>query len=90
MAADRLARRLLPVAREGLVAAGVEADEADGLLDVIDARVAGGMTGAVWQRRMLERLEPDLGRAGALAAMLEGYLAHSASEEPVHAWPLAP
>ena len=48
-----LVPELLPAAREGLVAAGVAAPEADHLLGVIAARVRSGQTGAVWQRQML-------------------------------------
>jgi hypothetical protein len=85
--AATLVAELLPAAREGLVAAGVVAAEADQLLGVIAARVANGQTGAVWQRRMLATLEPRLGRERALAAMLERYLACAATEQPVHTWP---
>ncbi len=85
--AAQLVPELLPVAREGLVAAGVAATEADQLLGVIAARVAAGQTGAVWQRRMLATLEPWLGRERALAAMLERYLELVTSDQPVHTWP---
>ena len=63
------------------------AEEADRLLGVIAARVRSGQTGAVWQRRMLATLEPRLGREGALAVMLERYLACAATDQPVHTWP---
>ncbi|HZD00324.1 MAG TPA: glutamate--cysteine ligase [Actinomycetes bacterium] len=85
--AAELVPQLLPAAREGLAHAGVAAAEADGLLGVIGARVATGQTGAVWQRTMLAALEPRLGRDYALAAMLERYLEHAASDQPVHTWP---
>jgi hypothetical protein len=84
-AAD-LVRRLLPVARDGLVTAGVEGAEADAWLAVIGERVARGTTGSVWQRRALAALERTQGRSAALAAMTELYLAGSASGAPVHAW----
>jgi gamma-glutamyl:cysteine ligase YbdK (ATP-grasp superfamily) len=77
---------LLPQAREGLLAQGVAADEADRLLDVIAARVQSGQTGAAWQRRTLARLGERHARDAALAAMLERYLAHAETGAPVHAW----
>ncbi|HSP80896.1 MAG TPA: glutamate--cysteine ligase, partial [Myxococcaceae bacterium] len=83
-----LLERLLPVAREGLVGAGVEAEEADSLLSVVEARLRAGMTGARWQRKMLARLETQLPRADALAALLERYQVHAASGRPVHEWPV--
>jgi gamma-glutamyl:cysteine ligase YbdK (ATP-grasp superfamily) len=86
--ADQLIRRLLPVARQGLQDAGVLPEEVDRLLAVIQARAATGQTGAVWQRRTLAALEPQLGREQALAAMLERYLELQGTNLPVHTWPV--
>jgi hypothetical protein len=86
--AGELAQRLLPVAQQGLEAAGVASEEAGRLLAVIEARVAAGQTGAVWQRRALDALAPRLGREAALAAMLERYLELQRTGDPVHRWPL--
>jgi gamma-glutamyl:cysteine ligase YbdK (ATP-grasp superfamily) len=87
--ARELVLELLSCARDGLVnEAGVLAEEADQLLGVIEARVAGGQTGARWQRAALAALETNLGRQEALRAMLERYLAHVESGEPVHTWPV--
>jgi hypothetical protein len=55
---------------------------------VIEARVAAGQTGAVWQRRALDALASRLGREAALAAMLERYLDLQRTGDPVHSWPL--
>jgi hypothetical protein len=88
--AAKLVPELLPAAREGLMDAAVAAGEADHLLGVIAARVTTGQTGAVWQRRMLALLEPQLGREHALAAMLERYLECAATDQPVHSWPINP
>ena len=87
--ARELVLELLICARDGLVdEAGVVADEADHLLTLIEARVARGQTGARWQRAALAALETHLGREEALRAMLERYLAHVESGEPVHTWPV--
>ena len=83
-----LVRRLLPLAREGLVETGVEEEEADRLLGLIAARVGTRMTGAQWQRRELAILERRLDRPHALAAMLERYLACAVAGAPVHTWPI--
>jgi len=87
--AARVVMDLVEVAHRGLIDAGVETADADEMLGVIDERVRSGLTGARWQRRVLESLEPRLERDEALVAMLERYLAHSASGEPVHRWPLS-
>ncbi|ATB45693.1 glutamate--cysteine ligase [Corallococcus macrosporus] len=86
--ATELVKRLLPEARRGLVGAGVDAREADTLLGVIERRVSLRRTGAVWQRQVLARLESQMPRRDALAAMLECYLQHAESGAPVHAWPV--
>jgi hypothetical protein len=88
--AAALVPELLPMARRGLVAVGVAAEEADHLLGVIATRVSGGQTGAVWQRRMLAALEPRLGRERALVVMLDRYLKLAATGQPVHNWPAHP
>jgi hypothetical protein len=88
--AAELVPEVLPAARDGLLSAGVAAEEADHLLGVIAARVATGQTGAVWQRRMLATLEPRLGRERALAAMLNRYLECAATSQPVHTWTTNP
>jgi gamma-glutamyl:cysteine ligase YbdK (ATP-grasp superfamily) len=88
--AAKLIPEVLPAAREGLIGAGVAAAEADHLLGVIATRVTAGQTGAVWQRRMLATLEPQLGRKRALTAMLERYLQYAATDQPVHTWPTNP
>src|SRR6266540_1277113 len=88
--AAELVPEVLPAARDGLLSAGVAAEEADHLLGVIAARVAAGQTGAVWQRRMLATLEPRRGRERALAAIPERYLECAATNQPVHTWPTNP
>lgn len=88
LAATELVKRLLPEAREGLVRAGVDAEEADTLLGIIERRVVLRRTGATWQRQMLARLESQMPRPDALAAMLERYLQRSESGAPVHTWPV--
>jgi gamma-glutamyl:cysteine ligase YbdK (ATP-grasp superfamily) len=87
--AAELVGRLLPEARRGLVEAGVEAEEADRLLGVIEERAAAGQTGAVWQRRTLAALEgAKADREQALSELLERYLELQAGGEPVHTWPV--
>jgi gamma-glutamyl:cysteine ligase YbdK (ATP-grasp superfamily) len=83
-----LVERLLPVARRGLVGAGVESEEADSLLSVVAGRLRTQQTGARWQRKMLARLEAHMPRQDALGALLERYMTHAASGRPVHEWPL--
>ena len=89
MPASELTRLLVERARRGLRSAGVDEREIAERLDVFAARVDSGRTGAVWQRRTLATTEGALGRHGALTTMLEQYVAHAATGQPVHTWPLA-
>ncbi|MDX1650691.1 MAG: glutamate--cysteine ligase, partial [Myxococcota bacterium] len=86
--APELLRELAPRAMRGLVAAGVDAEEAQAFVGGVQARVRTGRTAAAWQRAWLAALEPAQGRRAALAAMLERYLVLSAEGRPVHDWPL--
>jgi gamma-glutamyl:cysteine ligase YbdK (ATP-grasp superfamily) len=82
---------LVPIARQGLLGAGVESSEAAHYLDIFEARVRSGQTGAVWQLRALSELQAQ-GSSGyeALTALLDRYIAGFDSEQPVHGWPLDP
>ena len=79
---------LLPRARDGLIAHGVDAPEADRLLNVIECRLARRSSGARWQRQALARLERGSSRDEAILAMLARYMEHSEGGLPVHEWPL--
>lgn len=74
--------QLLPLARRGLAALGVDDDIASRYLDIIAARVARGLSGAGWQRAWVARHGRDM------AAMLAAYYQHQASGAPVSQWPL--
>lgn len=88
VSAQALIPSLVDIARQGLLAAGIEAAETDPLIDCVAERAARGQTGAAWQRAALSALEATRNREEALAAMLERYVEHSTSGEPVHRWPL--
>jgi hypothetical protein len=89
LTAAKLVAELVPAARQGLVEAGVAAEEADGLLQVISARAACGQTGAAWQRATLAAAERRHDRERALAIMLDHYLQYADTGLPVHTWPVA-
>jgi hypothetical protein len=86
--AAELVPELIPAARQGLLAAGVTAKEADGLLRVIAQRAATGQTGAAWQRAALAAAEQTADRQAATALMFQRYLANAATAQPVHTWPV--
>jgi hypothetical protein len=87
LAAAKLVPELVPVARYGLLQAGVTPAEANTLLAVISARAATGQTGAVWQRATLAAARRHHDAERALAVMLDRYLQYAETGLPVHTWP---
>jgi hypothetical protein len=83
-------RRLLPMARQGLDAWGVDPSVSDRLLGIIEARCMTGMNGAEWLARMFHRVSEQraMERRDVLRAVLSRYIELMHSNEPVHTWPL--
>lgn len=81
--------KLLPVARQGLLEAGVEQTEIDYFLGIFAERVRSGVTGAVWQLKVLDDLaKRGIDGSAASTALLQRYIAGFESEQPVHTWPI--
>ncbi len=87
---DQLTREiLLPAAAAGLDAWGVDADDRDRYLGVIEARVRCGRTGAAWQTEAVRYLEEHgMERITALREMTRRYAEHAHTGAPVHEWPV--
>ncbi len=86
----RLTREvLLPAAAAGLDAWGVDADDRDRYLGVIEARVRCGRTGAAWQTEVVRHLEDHgMARIAALHEMTRRYAENARTGAPVHEWPV--
>jgi gamma-glutamyl:cysteine ligase YbdK (ATP-grasp superfamily) len=91
-AAELVLRRLLALAHEGLRRWGVSPAVADRLLGIIEQRCLTGRTGAAWQIATVAALDQRGGtdRQEALRLMIERYIDHMHSNEPVHTWPVSP
>ena len=91
-AATLVTDHLLPQAREGLTALGVDEGVAEHYLDIIGERARTRQNGAAWQIRTLDEIEPwatapqSPERKEALVELMRRYLAHQATGEPVHTW----
>jgi len=85
---ELVVRRLLPLAREGLDSWGVDPDQADRLLGIIEQRCVTGQNGAVWQMGTVAALtERGADRPEALRLMTQRYIEHMHTNDPVHTWP---
>lgn len=79
---------LIPAARQGLLQADVDAQEADELLNVISERARSGQTGSAWQRATLAAAMRRYGPDHAFAYLLSRYMQCAATGSPVHTWPV--
>src|SRR5262249_6416117 len=89
LASTLILEQLLPSAREGLKRAGVDAEDRDRYLDVIEERVERGQTGAQWSLRSLSAMDGRGARAMRDRALTEAMLERQQSGEPVSRWALA-
>ena len=88
-ATELVLRRLLPMAREGLARWGVEQDESDRLLGIIEERCRLGRNGSTWLRAAVRRYEAQVfARPEALRLAVQEYRQHMHDNTPVHAWPV--
>jgi hypothetical protein len=86
-AVELVLRRLLPLAHAGLDSWGVDPAVRDRLLGVIESRCTKGVNGASWQVDVVHDLQrAGADRTAALHGMLERYIPHMHSNEPVHTW----
>ncbi len=87
IAADRLLLdRLLPMAREGLAASGVDAADADGYLEILRRRIEGRRTGAQWMLDSLARMGKKGTAEMRLARLVKGMIEARSEQGPVHTW----
>ena len=82
-----LVEELLPQARDGLVGAGVDAEEAASWLAPVARRVARGRTGARWLRAVYDARRAREAESEALRGVVEDYLGASDGGTPVADWP---
>jgi gamma-glutamyl:cysteine ligase YbdK (ATP-grasp superfamily) len=71
---------LLPLARRGLLALGIEPSECDYYLGIIQQRVAQEQNGALWQRAYVARYGRDM------QSLTAAYMERQQRGEPVHRW----
>jgi hypothetical protein len=88
-ATELVLRRLLPLAHEGLARWGVERDEAERLLSIIEQRCVLHRNGASWYvARVGVHQDAGADRREALRLVLLEYRRLMHANEPVHTWPL--
>ncbi len=88
-AAELLRERLLPAAREGLLAAAIPAEDVDRYIGVAEERVRAEQTGAQWALQSLAAMREHGTLGERLNALTKATIARQQGGEPVARWPLA-
>lgn len=79
---DLLCEELLPRARDGLRALGLDHGDIDHYLGIMNRRLVKRQNGTGWQRSFVARHGADM------RALTEAYIHHQRSGAPIHDWPL--
>ena len=89
-ATELILKHLVPLARAGLLDWGVDRDDIDTYLGIIEERMLTGQNGAVWQIKTWQKLIEDheYDRPDAARELVHRYLDHSDAGLPVHTWPI--
>ena len=85
-ARELLSTKVIPMAAEGLLASGIDSDDVERYMGVVDARVRSGNTGASWILKSLPGSESEESRGQALARISAGISERQLLNAPVHTW----
>ncbi len=80
---------LLPLARAGLVRSGIDSDDIERYLGIIEERVTSGQTGSTWMTASLSSMEADTTLDRRERALSSAIIDNQVAAAPVHTWPLA-
>jgi len=86
---ELILEEFLPLAKLGLTDSGIDADDIDRYLTVIEKRVSTGRTGAQWLLDSLNALKDCGTKAEQLIAVTSGMWTRQQEGTPVHEWSLA-
>jgi CBS domain-containing protein/gamma-glutamylcysteine synthetase len=85
-AQELVRNELLPLAREGLAAAGIDRADADTYLDVVGERVDSGRTGAHWLTSSLAAMNSAGTASERFSALSRGLVTRQMEGAPVATW----
>jgi CBS domain-containing protein len=86
---ELILNELLAVARDGLDESGIDPDNTDRYLGIIQERVASRQTGAQWQLASAANMKDQGTRSERLSAITRGMIERQKEGRPVHEWSLA-
>ena len=77
---------MLQVANDGLSQLGVELSDRNKYLNIIQRRLALGVTGATWMQKTLKSLRKSMNNDKACAKLLDMYFENQMEGLPVSEW----
>ncbi len=86
-AKDLLVSEIIPMAREGLVAKGIDSGDIDKYMGIVEERSKRLCTGARWQLKSFTQLREHVTRDEALSNITSSMLNNQKLKIPVHEWP---
>ncbi len=87
-ACELVLKELIPIARQGLQNRGVDTQDIDRYLGIVEERAKRHMNGARWQLRAYTSLIKEVNKDEALCVLTASMKKHQLEELPVHQWPL--
>lgn len=88
-ARELILRHLLPIARDGLLHAGIARRDADRHLGVIEQRVESGRTGSQWMLDSIARMRRTATKDEVLTSLTAATARRQQEGSPAHTWSLA-
>lgn len=88
-AGDLITGKLLPLAAEGLENSGIDSDDIERYLGIIDQRIRNKQTGSQWTLDSFHAMDEERGLAERMAALTASEIERQNSGKPVHQWRLA-
>ena len=86
---DLLLDELIPLARHGLVVSGIDSEDIDRYLGIIEERVKADTTGARWMLKSVTALKGKGSQRERVCSITASCLRHQREGKPVHTWPEA-
>lgn len=88
-AADLVNKQLLPEAAAGLTAAGLDKDDIEHYLGIIERRVAKQQTGAIWAIRSITEMDKNIHPDEQVRSLVAEMDKQQSNDTPIADWPLA-
>jgi CBS domain-containing protein len=88
-ASDLILNEMLPIAQDGLIQEGIDSEDIDRYLGVIENRVKSRQTGAKWAIKSITEMDESLHPDEKVRSITSEMIANQKIGLPIHEWPLA-